>query len=181
VQPVEFENELTLLTYQQDGDEDEFHEAYEAAVESVETDLGASPALRIDGDRVETEDRFEVTSPGDFDLDIGEFSAGGEAEVDTAVSAAADAFPDWESRDVESRTDIFREAADRMRNHKFELAATLSLENGKNRTEAMADVDEAIDFLRFYSLELERSDGRQREVRSSVPCPVSRIVVEKSL
>ncbi|MFC4447489.1 aldehyde dehydrogenase family protein [Halorussus aquaticus] len=169
MQPLEFENELTLLTYQQDGSEDEFHETYEAAVESVRADLGASHALRIDGDSIEAEDRFTVTSPGDFDLEIGEFAAGGEAEVDAAVSAAADAFPDWERRDVDSHTAVFRDAADRMRDRKFELAATLSLENGKNRTEAMADVDEAIDFLRFYSLELECSDGYQFNTGQPTP------------
>ncbi|WP_435176453.1 aldehyde dehydrogenase family protein [Halorussus sp. AFM4] len=169
MQPVEFENELTLLTYQQDGDEDEFHETYEAAVESVKADLGEYHALRIDGADVDTEDRFAVTSPGDFDLEIGEFAAGGNTEVDAAVSAAADAFPEWEHRDVDSRTDIFRTVADQMRDRKFKLAATLSLENGKNRTEAMADVDEAIDFLRFYSLELERSDSYQFDTGQPTP------------
>jgi len=157
--PVEFKNELTLLTHQQDGNEEAFHEAYEAAVESVKYGLGEYHALRIDGERVETGDRFEVTSPGDFDLKVGEFAAGSAAEVDAAVSAAGGAFSDWEHRDIDARTDIFRDAASRMRDRKFELAATLSLENGKNRTEAMAEVDEAIDFLRFYSRELERTDG----------------------
>jgi 1-pyrroline-5-carboxylate dehydrogenase len=169
VQPVDFENELTLLTHQQDGREDEFHEAYEAAVESVKSDLGEYHALRIDGDDVDADDRFEVTSPGDFDLEIGEFAAGGEAEVDAAVRAASEAFPDWGSRDVDARTAIFRDAADRMRDRKFELAATLSLENGKNRTEAMADVDEAIDFLRFYGLELEHSDGYRFDTGQPTP------------
>jgi 1-pyrroline-5-carboxylate dehydrogenase len=169
MQPVEFENELTLLTYQQDDNEAAFHEAYEAAVESVEADLGEYHALRIDGARVETADRFEVTSPGDFDRKIGEFAAGEEADVDAAVSAADEAFPDWEHRDVDARTEIFRDAADRMRDRKFELAATMSLENGKNRTEAMAEVDEAIDFLRFYSREMERTDGYQFDTGQPTP------------
>jgi 1-pyrroline-5-carboxylate dehydrogenase len=169
VQPVDFENELTLLTYQQDGNEDEFHEAYEAAVESAEADLREYHTLRIDAVPVDPEDRFEVTSPGDFDLQIGEFAAGGEAEVNAAVSAAKEAFPEWEHRDVEARTEIFRDAADRMRDRKFELAATLSLENGKNRTEAMADVDEAIDFLRFYSREMERTDGYHFDTGQPTP------------
>jgi 1-pyrroline-5-carboxylate dehydrogenase len=40
---------------------------------------------------------------------------------------------------------VFTTAADLLRDRKYEFAAALSLENGKNRTEAMADVDEAID------------------------------------
>ncbi|UPV76717.1 aldehyde dehydrogenase family protein (plasmid) [Halorussus limi] len=167
--PEEFENELTLLTYQQNGNEDEFHEAYEEAIESVKAELGEYHGLRIDGNRVDTDDRFQVTSPGDLDLEIGEFASGGESEVDAAVSAAEAAFPEWERRDVDARTEVFRTAADRMRDRKFELAATLSLENGKNRTEAMADVDEAIDFLRFYSRELERSDGYRFDTGQPTP------------
>ncbi|WP_209019631.1 aldehyde dehydrogenase family protein [Halorussus marinus] len=138
-------------------------------MESVKADLGKSHALRTDGERVETEDRFEVTSPGDFDLKIGEFAAGGEAEVDAAVTAAAEAFPEWEHRDITARTDIFQDAAERMRERKFELAATISLENGKNRTEVTADVDEAIDFLRFYSRELERLDGYRSDTGQPTP------------
>lgn len=169
MQPVEYENELTFLTHQQDGATAEFHQAYEEAVESVKAQLGEYHLLRIDGDRVDTSDRFSVTSPGDFALEIGEFAAADQAEVESAVSAAKDAFPDWESRGVSSRVEIFRNAAELMQDRKFELAATLSLENGKNRTESMADIDEAIDFLQFYSRELERSDGYQFDTGEPTP------------
>lgn len=169
MQPVEFDNELTFLTHQQDGSTAEFHQAYEEAVESVKAQLGKYHSLRIDGDRVDTSDRFSVTSPGDFALEIGEFAEADQAEVESAVSAAKDAFPDWENRDVGSRVEIFRNAAEIMQDRKFELAATLSLENGKNRTESMADIDEAIDFLRFYSRELERSDGYQFDTGEPTP------------
>ena len=42
---------------------------------------------------------------------------------------------------------------------KFELGAWISYENGKNRYEAIADVDEAIDFIRYYSEEMDRNSG----------------------
>jgi 1-pyrroline-5-carboxylate dehydrogenase len=56
-----------------------------------------------------------------------------------------------------------------MRDRKFELAATISLENGKNRTEAMADVDEAIDFLEFYSKQYESSNGYDFDTGEPTP------------
>jgi len=64
---------------------------------------------------------------------------------EAAVDVASAAHPDWEDRDPSSRTEVFTTAADLLRDRKYEFAAALSLENGKNRTEAMADVDEAID------------------------------------
>lgn len=169
MQSVEFDNELTFLTYQQNEAEAEFHRAYEEAVESVQATFGEYQPLRIDGNRVDTSDRFSVTSPGNFALEIGEFAAADRSEVESAVRAAKNAFPDWENRDVSSRVEIFRNAAEIIRDRKFELAATLSLENGKNRTEAIADIDEAIDFLRFYSRELERSDGYQFDTGEPTP------------
>lgn len=169
VQPVDFENELTYLTHQQEGREEEFHEAYEDAADSVKEELGASHPLWIDGESVDTGDYFEVTSPGDHDLEIGQFAAGGSDEVEAAVSAADRVADDWETMDVDSRLEIFRTAAETMRDRKFELAAALSLENGKNRTEAMADVDEAIDFIEFYSRELERSGGYEFDTGEPTP------------
>ncbi len=169
MQPVEYDDELTYHTHKQNGKEEDFHDTYEEAIESVKTEFGEFHPLWIDGDSVETEDRFSVTNPGNLDTEIGEFAAGGEAEVNTAVSAAKDASTEWEQMDVESRVEIFQNAAEIMRERKYELAATLSLENGKNRTEAMADVDESIDFLEFYSREFERSDGYEFDTGEPTP------------
>lgn len=159
MQPREFDNELTYLTHEQAGEEESFHRSYEEAVESVRATLGRSHQLQIDGEAVDTRSRFTVSNPGNQNLEIGEFTKAGEREVASAVSAVKRAFSDWESRAVDSRATIFQNAAEIMRERKYELAATLSMENGKNRSEAMADVDEAIDFLEFYSSELDRSDG----------------------
>ena len=167
--PAQFENELTLATHQQDGTVEEFHAAYEDALDAVRAGLGEFHPLRIDGTPVETGERFTVRSPGDSDLVIGEFAAGGDDTVDRAVRAAARAFEDWRTTPPETRAGIFADAAGVFRDWKFELAATITLENGKNRTEAMADVDEAIDFLRFYGRELERRDGYEFDTGQPTP------------
>lgn len=169
MQPVDFDNELTFYTHQQNGTEEEFHSAYEDAVNSVKNELGSYYPLRIDGEEVETDDRFVVESPGNVDLTIGEFAAGGMVEVNNAVNAAKNALPAWEDRDSSSRTKFFTIAADLLRERKYKFAATLSLENGKNRTEAMADIDEAIDFLEFYSQEFTRSNGYQFDTGEPTP------------
>lgn len=159
MKPVPFENELTFDTHQQNGTVNQFHRAYEDAIVSVHAEVGTSHPLWIGGQPVETDEQFPVTSPGDLDLIIGEFAAADSDTVNHAVQVAVEAFEDWRTTPWNTRVEIFRDAAERVRTRKFELAATITLENGKNRIEAMADVDEAIDFLRFYSRELERNDG----------------------
>lgn len=169
MKPVDFDNELTYLTHKQNGNEAEFHESYEEAVEAVKDELGGSYPLRIDGESVHTDSRFSVERPGDTDRKVGEFAAGAEQEVNAAVSAAKSAFSNWATWDPDKRADLFTRAADLMRDRKFELAAALSLENGKNRTESIADVDEAIDFLAFYSRELRRSNGYEFDTGEPTP------------
>jgi 1-pyrroline-5-carboxylate dehydrogenase len=154
-----YQNEQTKLTYEQAGRLKEYHEAYEAAVDSVRDDLGGTFPLRIGSEDVMTDETFTVRNPGDQDEVIGRFAFAEEDEVDRAVDAGREAYESWHRRPYEERVEIFQEAADVMRDRKFENAAILTLENGKNRNEAMADIDEAIDFLDFYSQQLEENDG----------------------
>lgn len=164
-----FDNELTYQTHEQGGSLAEFHAAYEATVESVRESLGERHPHVIGGEAVASDDRRTVTSPGDTAVTIGEFAAGDAATVDRAVATAREAFDGWRDSPVAERVALFREAADRLADRKFEFAALLTLENGKTRTEAMADVDEAIDFLRYYAREFERTDGYRYDTGEPTP------------
>ncbi len=164
-----FENELTYHRFKERGAEEKFHQSYEDAVEEVRSKLGETHPLRIAGDTVHTDETFTVRSPGDHDLVIGEFAIATEEHVDKAARQAKKAQPDWEHAGYEERASIFQDAADIMADRKFQLAALMSLENGKNRLEAMADIDEAIDFLRFYSAELERHKGYVYDTGEPMP------------
>ncbi|WP_058366805.1 aldehyde dehydrogenase family protein [Haloparvum sedimenti] len=167
--PSQFENELTIHGHEQAGTLDEFHRAYEAAVEDVRSGFGETHPLRIDGELVETAETFAVTNPGDTDQVLGEFAAGDETHVDAAVAAASDAFQEWKGTHWDERAAIFREAADVVRDRKLEITALMAYENGKNRTEAIAEVDEAIDFLRYYAAEVERNEGYTADLREPTP------------
>ena len=169
MQSVAFENELTVETHRQNGTLETFHDNYEAAVESVRAWLGGSHPHIVGSDRRMNEETFVVTSPGERSLAIGEFPAGQPEDVDADVKAARQAFEAWSARPVRDRVDVFREAAGLMRDRKYRLAAVLTLENGKNRMEAMADIDEGIDFLRFYAREFERHDGYRFETGEPTP------------
>lgn len=164
-----FTNENTVLNHQQDDTMDEFHRSFDRAIETVTDELGEAYPLWIDGDPVETEASFTVNNPGNLAQEIGTFPAAGSVEVDHAVEAAADAFDGWRNTQWRDRIEFFRRAADSAVKRKFELAATLTLENGKNRFEAMADIDEGIDFLRFYCQELERNEGYRRDTGEPTP------------
>src|SRR5712691_5991129 len=52
-----------------------------------------------------------------------------------------------------------RQAADLVDERKFEIAAVITYEVGKNRLEALAEAWEAIDAIRYYARVMEENDG----------------------
>lgn len=154
-----FENEFTWGRAVTNNTEDAFHASFEDAVNKVRDELGAAHPIIINGKEISSEDRFVVKSPADRKITIAEFPNATKDDVANAISAAKDAFSEWSATPYQKRAQIFKETADAFSNQKFRLAAIMSFENGKTRYEAMGDVDEAIDFLRFYSYQLEKNQG----------------------
>ncbi len=154
-----FRNERTWQNAVEAGKTDEFHAAYEAAVVQVQKDFGQKHPLVIDGKEIWPRETFADTSPSNRKVVLGTFSKGGRAHAKAAVAAAKKAFPAWSATSWEERVRIIRRAADLVAAQKFYYAALMSFENGKNRYEAMADVDETADLMRWYAEEMERNHG----------------------
>ena len=72
-------------------------------------------------------------------------------EVESAVGFARSAFPRWRALAWERRVEIVRAAAERIAARNLELAAWMVYEVGKTRLEAMAEVEESADLLRYYA------------------------------
>jgi RHH-type proline utilization regulon transcriptional repressor/proline dehydrogenase/delta 1-pyrroline-5-carboxylate dehydrogenase len=81
--------------------------------------------------------------------------AGGPAAV-AALDAASDFCPQWSALAVRERADLLRKAADDFESHRAELAALCVAEGGRTVADSLAEVREAVDFLRYYAGEAER-------------------------
>lgn len=159
-----FKNEATYATAAREGSEATFHRRFDAALEEAGEQLGRSHPLFVAGKEATGTGTFEDHSPSNTDRIVGIFQKGGREEAAAAVRAAVDAFPAWAATDWRERVRIIRRAADVLAKDKYRLAALMCHENGKNRLEAVADVDEAIDFLRWYPEEMERNEGYTQEL-----------------
>lgn len=82
------------------------------------------------------------------------------AEVDQAIAAAAQAFPDWSRRKGKARGDILRRWAELVTLNEQGLAALISLENGKPFPEALGEVRYANSFIAWFAGMAERLDGK---------------------
>ncbi len=79
-----------------------------------------------------------------------------QAEVAAAVARAAAAVAAWQQCAVPERAAMLRRAADAMQGQLPMLCAALVREAFKTWNDAVAEVREAIDFLRYYAAEAER-------------------------
>ena len=165
-----FRNERTWQNAVDAGRQEEFHAAYDAAVAKVRAEFGGEHPIFIDGKAVRSRSgTFTDTSPANRKLVLGRFQKGTRADAKRAVKAAKAGFPAWSSLHFMERVQIMLRAADLMSGRKFYLAALMTFENGKNRYEAVADVDEAIDFLRWYAEALVANRGFQRDMGRYYP------------
>ncbi|MGA2935336.1 MAG: aldehyde dehydrogenase family protein [Methanomicrobiales archaeon] len=140
------EKKVTYVSLE--GDEG-LHSSYEDALEMAARELGKRHPILIGGREVSTGGEFEVRSPIDRDILIGSFQMGGEDEARRAFREAKMAFPEWSRRGWRERAAIIRKTADRLETDRYLLAALITYEVGKNRFEAVAEVSEAIDMLRY--------------------------------
>ena len=139
------------ITYVSLLSDESIHGEYEAALESIAREFGESHPMYINGNAITADQEFEVVSPVDRSISIGRFQQGtGQAAV-AAIEAARSGFPSWSSTDWAVRADIIDRVADRLEEEMFSLAALITYESGKNRYEALAEVGEAVDMLRYYT------------------------------
>lgn len=146
-----------------------FHQAFDQAVSRVRSELGNSYPIFIGHQEIKTGIEFEDRSPADTDLLIGRFQQGTAVELDAAVDSAWKMFKPWRDTGFEERCRIMRRAAELISLKKYELAAIMSYEAGKNRLESMGDVEESADLIRYYCSQMEEARGFTRPMGQLSP------------
>jgi 1-pyrroline-5-carboxylate dehydrogenase len=134
------------------NDNEELHALYEQGVQESRANLGAHHQNYIDGRWVDgAAGVFEARSPIDRDLVIGTFAKGDRGDVQRAIAAARAAAPGWRHTPWEERLAIIRRAAELISERQMRYGADMAYECGKNRLEALGEVEEAADLLRYYA------------------------------
>ncbi|HEU5285646.1 MAG TPA: bifunctional proline dehydrogenase/L-glutamate gamma-semialdehyde dehydrogenase PutA [Sphingomicrobium sp.] len=101
-----------------------------------------------------------VTSPHDRRIKVGTVLEASARDVDRMVRAAAAAQPGWDALGGEARARLLDRAADLFEEHRDDLFSLCIREGGKTLIDAVLEVREAVDFLRFYASEARRQFSR---------------------
>jgi acyl-CoA reductase-like NAD-dependent aldehyde dehydrogenase len=137
----------------------EMHARFEAALRDVRGRLNAKHALHIKGEDVQAARHLEQRSPIDRDWVLGRFSQAEAGDVDKAMQAAKEAFATWRKTPSLERIRLLRRVAQLIEERAYHIAAVLTLEVGKNRLEALGEVQETADFFSVYCKDFESHRG----------------------
>jgi len=116
-----------------------------------------------------------IVSPHDHRITVGTTFEATAAEVDRMARAGHAAQVDWDALGGEARARLLERTADLYEKHAEEFFSLCTREAGKTLIDAVLEVREAVDFLRFYASEARRQftkplplpgpTGEQNELR----------------
>lgn len=92
-------------------------------------------------------------------FEIGQVAAVSAAQVDEAINAAAKAFPAWAATSPASKAKILQSWAALLLENKSELAALMTLEQGKPLFESVGEIEYSASYLNWYADEAKRVAG----------------------
>ena len=143
------------------NDNEELHKLYERGLENARLLLDGHHLNLVGGAWRVGDGEFEKRSPINGQI-VGRFARGTRRDVQDAIVSARTAFPGWARTPWQTRIAILRHAADLITERQMELAGLLSIEVGKNRLEALGDVEETADLIRWSCDMLEQNQGFDR-------------------
>jgi 1-pyrroline-5-carboxylate dehydrogenase len=145
-----------------------------AALTKVRAELGREYDMVIGNRLIKTTEKIKSVNPAKPSEIVGVFQSAGREHVEPAIQAAQQAFETWKRTSVEQRASLIHSVAGILRERKFEFAAWMVFEVGKNWAEADADIAETIDFAEFYAREALRL--AQAKTPTQMPGEADRLI-----
>jgi 1-pyrroline-5-carboxylate dehydrogenase len=142
------------------ADNEDMQAAFDVAIDKVRDKwLGAEAPMFINGEWVYAEDKFSSYSPINTEWHICTAQSGTIDHAAAAIAAAKAARQTWAATPWQERVRIIREIAEQISENSFDLSALMIFEVGKNRLEALGEVEETADLLRWYADSMEKNHG----------------------
>ncbi|MEX0900227.1 MAG: bifunctional proline dehydrogenase/L-glutamate gamma-semialdehyde dehydrogenase PutA [Gammaproteobacteria bacterium] len=118
----------------------------------------------VNGKRLERGDAREIRNPADLSVLVGRAYSVDEDGLDDALASAHAAQPRWDATPADNRAETLERAADLFEDHTAELMALCTREAGKSLPDGIAEVREAVDFLRYYAQQAREEFGAPRRM-----------------
>ena len=167
----------TRLTYTSGAATPEVDAAFEAALEAVRGGPAAPLPHVVGGAPSFDGPAFERRDPSRSDQVASRAHEAPDALVAGAVERARAAQPGWRRTPVAERCALLRRAGEAIGARHMELAAAVTVETGKSRTESIAEVQEAVDLIEAYCAQIEQHEGFEIPLGQLAPEETNRSVL----
>lgn len=147
------------VTYATLAADPKMHEDYDAGIEKARAWLGQKHPFFVNGEAREGDGWHTEYSPIDSDVVLGEFATATRKDVQDAIAAAKDFAPIWDEMGYEKRAELLMKAADLMEENRYWISALMAIEIGKSRLEAVGDVQESADLIRWNAHAMIEAKG----------------------
>ena len=138
---------------------EELHTRFSEAMAETKANLGQEYPMFINGEERYVDEKYKEYSPINTEMHLATFQKGSAKDAEDAIAAARQAFPNWSRMNWDERIYLLRKAAEIMDERLFEISAVVTLEVGKNRMEALGDVAETAELIRYACSQMEANQG----------------------
>jgi len=138
---------------------EELHTRFAEAMTELKGKLGQEYPMFIGGEERFTDEKVKAYSPINTEMHLATFQKGSAKDAEDAIAAARETFPKWSRMNWDERVYLLRKTADIIDQRLFEMGAVVTLEVGKNRMEALGDVAETAELIRYACSQMEASRG----------------------
>jgi RHH-type proline utilization regulon transcriptional repressor/proline dehydrogenase/delta 1-pyrroline-5-carboxylate dehydrogenase len=111
-------------------------------------------AVTLDASAAAAEPWQAVRNPAARQDVVGQVQEANAQQVDSALAAAESCAMEWQVKAPSERAALLARAADLLEQHRLELMCLAIREAGKSLPNAIAEVREAVDFLRYYAAQV---------------------------
>jgi 1-pyrroline-5-carboxylate dehydrogenase len=140
------------------SDNEELHKHYDEGIDQARAELGKTIPVVVNGEERPGEGTYELESPTDGTL-LAHISQATRKDVEDAIAAAKGFAVEWDRMGWKKHVEIINNAADLITERRNMLSALMAMEVGKNRLEALGDVEETADLMRWNAKEMVDHDG----------------------
>ncbi|MBX9695835.1 MAG: aldehyde dehydrogenase family protein [Cyanobacteria bacterium] len=141
------------------ADNEALNSMLDESIEEARQRMGAAHPLYIGGLARIASKHIDSINPADTEELVARVGSAKPEEVLEAIRLAKEAYPAWRDTPWRERCAIVEKAAGLIRSRKGELTAWLILENGKNRIEALGEIEETADLYDYYVEQMRANDG----------------------
>lgn len=110
-------------------------------------------------------DTFQIVNPSQSDQQIGVSSQARPEMIEAALANANAAHQAWANTSATERARILNKAADLLENNQLELIGIINTEAGRTIADCVSEVREAVDFCRYYALQITAGQVAQSDAQ----------------